>query len=277
MHKYVIYSFFIISFICLFFILKSNLSVSTMKYFPIDENAFFDNAKTNISLSPNEEIDWSIESTSSEDAYLRQDVSLLYENGKFKGVLNKWRQYVDHIELSKRFRQTDSGLLQAISFHHGEIHYPNDQISSIQKMTGNHLYFIKDGKTIHSFRNARDTNEKIWERNLNKITEQQLNNHWNRLINQLDIRINEYDRIPLAELVQYESKPLPGRTEAETKKIIGQLWEGVYKNYIVLLKEEENLQNEHYMPLILIAKNNDHLLIIFELNKKSQKLIQKIS
>src|SRR5690606_37843166 len=124
---------------------------------------------------------------------------------------------------------------------------------------------------------ARNANEKKWERNLNKITEQQLNNHWNRLINQLDIQINEYDRIPLAELVQYENKPLPGRTEAETKKIIGQLWEGLYKNYIVLLKEEENLKNEHYMPLILIAKNNDHLLIIFELNKKSQKLIQKIS
>lgn len=249
-----------------------------MKYFPPDDNVFFDNVETNINLVKNtDEIEWSVESTSSDVAYLRQDVSLLYENGKFKGVLNKWRQNVDHLDLSKRFYQANSSLLKAISFHHGEIHDPNDQISSIQKMTSNQLYFINDSNTIYSFHEPSNANEKKWERDLNKMTNQQLESHWNKLINQLDIAINDYDRIPLTELAQYENKPLPGRTEAETKKIIGQLWEGLYKNYILLLKEEENLQDKHYMPLILLAKNNDHLLVIFELNNKNQKLIQKIA
>ncbi|MEI3611707.1 hypothetical protein [Pseudogracilibacillus sp. SO30301A] len=278
MHKYIIYSCFIISFIGLFFILKGNFSVTTMKYFPLDDNVFFDNAETNINfLKSTDEIEWSVESTSSDVAYLRQDVSLLYENGKFKGVLNKWRQNVDHLDLSKHFIQSNSSLLQAISFHHGEIHYPNDQISSIQKMTSNQLYFIRDSNTIYSFHEPSNANERKWERDLNKMTHQQLDNHWTKLINQLDIAIKEYDSIPLTELAQYENKPLPGRTEAETKKIIGQLWEGLYKNYILLLKEEKNRQDEHYMPLILLAKNNDHLLVIFELNNKNQKLIQQIS
>lgn len=278
MYKYLIYSCFIISSICLFFILKSNLTVTTMKYFPPDDNVFFDNAETNINLLKNtDEIEWSVESTSSDVAYLRQDVSLLYENGKFKGVLNKWRQNVDHLDLSKRFYQANSSLLKAISFHHGEIHNPNDQISSIQKMTSDQLYFINDRNTIYSFHEPSNADEKKWESDLNKMTDQQLENHWNKLINQLDIAINEYDRIPLTELAQYENKPLPGRTEAETKKIIGQLWEGLYKNYILLLKEKENLQDKHYMPLILLAKNNDHLLVIFELNNTNQKLIQKIA
>lgn len=249
-----------------------------MKYFPIDENVFFDHAETNIDfLRSTDEIEWSVESTSSKAAYLRQDISLLYENGKFKGVLTKWRQNIDHLDLNKTFTQSNNSLLKAISFHHGEIHYPNDQISSIQQMTNNQLYFMKDNNTIYSFHEPSNANEENWKRDLDEIMDQQLNNHWNKLINELDIAINEYDRIPLTELAKYENKPLPRRTEAESKKIIGQLWEGLYKNYILLLQEEENLKEKHYMPLILLAKNNDHLLIIFELNKTNLKLIQKIS
>lgn len=278
MHKYIVVIFFIISFFCVFYLLKNKLVTTTMQYFPIDETTSFEDAKTDLAIEPtNNDIQWAIDSTSSEVAYLRQDVSLLYENGKFKGVQSKWRQHLDHLHLSKQFKQTHSSFLQAISFHHGEIHYPEDQIFSIQKMTSNQLYFIYDDKTVHAFHTPSNSFEKKWQRKLSKMTKQQLMYHWNGLIDDLNVPEEEYDCFPLTELVQYEHETLPGRTRNETSKIIGQLWEGLYKNYIVLLTDKKNQGTSHYVPLIMISKNNDHLLILFELNQNKQKLIQKIS
>lgn len=277
MHKYVVIVVFIISFFSLFYIFKSKLSIATMQYFPIDEQVFFDDSVTDITIISNDaEIEWSISSTSSEIAYLRQDVSLLFENGKFKGIQSMWKQHLDHLELQRRFKQQNSSLLQAISFHHGEIHYPDEQISSIQKMTSDHLYFIKDDGKIHAFRKPSNTLEKNWKIKLNEMTEQQLFYHWNMLINHFNIQEDEYDSFPLTKLIEYEEATLPNRSKKETEKIIGQLWEGLYKNYIVLLKEKENEQNSHYVPLIMIAKDNSHLLVIYELNNQKQKLIQRL-
>lgn len=278
MHKYVVITFFLISFFCFFYIVKSKISIVTMQYFPIDTQVSFDQAKTDIIIvTEDEEIEWSTSSTSSEIAYLRQDVSLLYENGKFKGVQSMWKQHLDQLALQKRFKQTNSSLLQAISFHHGEIHYPDNQILSIQKMTSDQLYFIKDKEKIHAFRQPSNTFEENWKIKLKEITNHQLIYHWNTLINHFNIIEDEYDSFPLTELVQYEEINLPGRSKNETDQIIGQIWEGLYKNYIILLKEKENHQHNHYIPLVMIAKDNSHLVIVFELNNQKQQLIQRLS
>jgi len=277
MHKYFVIAFFLLTFIGLFYLLKEDATKPAVKYFPLDENVTFHKAETDLNVLPkNHEIEWAIESTSSETAYLRQDISLLYENGKFKGVQSKWRQHLNHLELNERFYQPKNSLLQAISFHHGEIHYPDDQIYSIQKMTSNQLYFVMENGKIHAFRESSNPFERAWEKKLNRMTDERLTNHWNELIDHFDIDIEGYDSFPLTDLVKYENKNLPGRNEKETMKVIGQLWEGLYKNYIILLADENNVHASHYVPLILVAKNNDHLLVFFELNNKKQKLIQKL-
>jgi len=277
MQKYLIISFFIVSLFCVIYLFKSKFVTTTMQYFPIDEHAIFDDAHTELSFSPEKQkVEWMIHSMSSESAYLRQDISLLYENGKFKGVQNKWEQNQMQLLLSQSYAQKNSSLLQTISFHHGEFHRSTDKINSIQQMTSDQLYFINEINQ-HSFHFPSSSFEKKWERKLNEITEQQLKYHWNNLIKHFDINEHNYNSVPLTELVQYEHTVLPGRTKEETKKIIGQLWEGIYKNYIVLLHDKENQQSTHYIPLILLHKTDDHLLIVFELNHKKQKLIQKIS
>ncbi|MFD2133549.1 hypothetical protein ACFSKI_20230 [Pseudogracilibacillus auburnensis] len=276
MQKYFVISLLIISFILLVYIVKGKFVTTTMQYFPIDEQAFFEQANTSISPSENEgTLIWSVESTSNEEAYLRQDVSLLYENGKFKGVLSKWREQVAHLESKKDFPQKNSSFLQAISFHHGEIHHNEDKINSIQQMSTNELYYIHDGEKVHTYHTPETEYEKKWAKKLNEITKQQLLYNWNKLMNDLHIDQQAYTLIPLTELAEYEKKNLPGRSEEETKQIIGQLWEGLYKNYIVLLADDSN-DTPHYVPLIMIAKDNSHLLVIFELNNKKQKLIQQL-
>lgn len=269
---------FILSFFFIVFTLKSKSTLTTVKYFPIDKHASIEKAKTNLMIQPeNREITWHVESTSVDPAYLRQDISLLYENGKFKGVQSKWRQHIDQIQLSEQFKQINSGLIQTISFHHGEFHYSNDQITSIQKMTAKQLYVTVDNSILHSFQRPRNIQEKKWQTKLNNFTNQQLKVHWKSLIKELNIPVDNYTSFPLTDLIRFEQENLPNQTVEETQKIIGQLWEGLYKNYVLLLKNQDNQQSFHYIPLILIDKDNEHLLVIFELNGKAQKLIQKIS
>src|SRR5690625_6444376 len=70
-------------------------------------------------------------------------------------------QIAQHLAYTTLFR---SSLLQAISFHHGEIHYPNNQINSIQKMTSNKLYTITDhNKNLHTFQKPSTAFEKQME------------------------------------------------------------------------------------------------------------------
>lgn len=265
-------------FIFTIYILQEKSVITTMKYFPIDDQVIFKHAASHISFIEKDNIiEWSVESTSSEEVYLRQDVSLLYENGKFKGVLSKWREQIAQLHLLKRFSQNNNSLLQVISFHHGEIHYPNNRIHSTQKMTSSNLYYVRDEDMTFSFQTPSTQVETYWKEKLNTWTEKQLFRHWNHLIEDLHINHHHYLLIPLTEISTYEDNSLPHFTEAETKKIIGQLWEGLYKNYIVLLANDEMNDTPHYIPLIMLAKDSSHLLIIFELNGQSQKLMQRIS
>src|SRR5690625_5225633 len=110
MRKYLVISYFIISLFCVVYLLKSKLVTTTMQYFPIDEHVMFDDARTDLTYSYDEtEVHWTIDSKSSESAYLRQDISLLFENGKFKGVQNKWEQHKQKLSLTQKFKQKNNG------------------------------------------------------------------------------------------------------------------------------------------------------------------------
>src|SRR5690625_7553441 len=95
MQKYMIITFTLITIFLLIYIIRDKLATETMQYFPIADNAQIDIASTKISYcEKTDKLCWQVQSSSSVEAYLRQDVSLLYENGKFKAVLNKWKQQV---------------------------------------------------------------------------------------------------------------------------------------------------------------------------------------
>ena len=251
--------------------------ITTMKYFPIDESHYFAKAATYIlylQSDENHNVQWITESKSNKNSYLRQDISLLYENGKFKGIQNKWEQNVTEILLQQSYKQTKSSLLQTISFHHGEIHYKDESIKSIQKMTNDHLYFVNSDEEITTFHTPSTKTDKKWAKTLNHITKKHLVNDWNDIIEHYGIQRKNYVEIPLTALFQFDEQPITGLSMKETDQIIGQLWEGIYENYVTLLTDNSK-QHAHSVPLILMAKDNSHLLVLFQLNDEKFKLIQK--
>lgn len=114
-------------------------SEETIKFFPLDPSVEFTSADTHLSLveqTGNDQylMKWETESQLSKPAYLRQDVSLLYMDGKLKGVKGLWKQEEQNIVLQLEFEESDSTHFEAVTFHYGEIHNDKDNdIKSVQK------------------------------------------------------------------------------------------------------------------------------------------------
>ncbi|CDO01893.1 hypothetical protein BN988_00345 [Oceanobacillus picturae] len=258
-------------------------TLPAITYFPITEDQRFEKVQTDISLfsengNDSYEIIWSATSVSDAPTYLRQDASLLFDNGRLRGLRSIWKQDTDSIIMKERLFHEDSSLFQAITFHHGEIHKQDKSIHSMQQITADQLYVIDSPTTaLESFKKPQNNYEVEWKNLLEKTTRQQLLYHWNQLFTHFDIDSSNYLSVPLTSLATYQTKPLPSLTQQETDKIMGQLWEGLYKNYIVPATTKNNKKPTSYIPIILFSKDQDHLLVLFELNGRKNQLIQKYS
>lgn len=249
--------------ILLFVIFQVNQRVETaIQYFPPDDVSLIDNAETSLDKQDHT-VTWEVISSSNNLAYLRQDVSLLYVNGQFKGVLNQWKQDEENINMEQTFEIKHDALLQSISFHYGELHNHSDDITSIQKMTTADLHLFPD--------------EPKKARTSLSLIDEQLQDHWKKLMKHYELTPTDYEVIPLINLIQYEEAALQGQTMEATDKVVGQLWEGLYKNYIVPLSTYEDKIPIHWMPVVLIAKDNSHLIVLFEIEGKKHLLKQNIT
>lgn len=281
MKKYLAIIIFSILSISMFFLYQAKLSsIPSISYFPLDEETGFSKAKTSLELNAGKNqkeyrIAWNAQSQSDKNMYLRQDVSLLFSNGKLLGAQSKWHEDVSTIQLNKTVQAQGTRFLQSLSYHHGELHYPDGSIKSIQKMTSNELFVVANHSSgIHSFHQPKTNKELKWGNDLTGKTSQTLLYHWNKLLNHYQIDKQDYLVVPLTALNGYNNEPLPSLSQVATNQIIGQLWEGLYKNYVVpITYEKEHVSS--YVPLILFGKDKKHLLVLFEINGKKQRLIQQ--
>lgn len=259
----ILYSLMTCIIISLFFI--QSKAIPAITYFPIDKQINFSRATTALNtnkIKNKNVIIWTVNSISDRSLYLRQDISLLYENGFFKGILSKWTQNTDQVELKNTFQfGSDTSLFQAISYHHGEIHLDNGQIKAIQTMSIDELF---------SPINPTDIDFNTQKNKINK----EIHAHWNTVIHDLGIQPNMYIAIPLTHLNQFDMKNIPSLTQDQTDKVIGQLWEGLYKNYIIPIISDKSNQIPHVVPLVLFDKKRSHLIVLYELNGKVDKLYQ---
>src|SRR5699024_8514920 len=88
------------------------------------------------------QLQWEYYSTTSQPAYLRKDVSLLFENGQLVDIQSKEKNKKKHIENEKVYDGEDSGKHEVITFHYAETHYPKDVFKSKRVMTDDYLYII---------------------------------------------------------------------------------------------------------------------------------------
>ncbi|KHF31170.1 hypothetical protein LR68_00118 [Anoxybacillus sp. BCO1] len=78
---------------------------------------------------------------------------------------------------------------------------------------------------------------------------------------------NDYYHLYLTELVQYNEQPFMDLTTNETETMIGNLWEGLYKNYFLGIKKQNGSMESPIgstVPLILIKKDYSQLFVVTE-------------
>jgi hypothetical protein len=256
-------------------------------FFPINENVSYESATTILMLEPEKkndhyEVNWKVSSKLDTPAYLRQDVGFLYMNGRLKGVMNEWEQDTDQIVEESIIKGKESSLLQAVSFHYSEIHESDTEFTSAQKMSEDTLYVIDSNfSPLNAFRKPGTDAEKEWKDILDKVTSQQLDYLWEKAISTMDIPVEEYTSIPLTGLPMLNSSPLEGFTRQEWDRLIGNLWEGLYKNYYLGIKKEDGSvvdSIDSAIPLILVKKDKKEVLVLLiDQNGEPSLLRQLIS
>jgi len=261
-------------------LLFNQRSIQTITFFPIDEDTAFDQATTSLSLEAHEQdkpLKWKTHSKSDRISYLRQDVSLLFGNGKLKGVKSQWVDHADIINMEERLTSNKNILWEAISFHYGELQNAGTDITSVQDMSYDYLYIIpSSNRGLIAFQKPLVPYKQRAQKDIDLMVKGNLLNHWHKLATHFNVSLENYQLIPFTNLFKYSHTPLPNMTTSETNRIIGQLWEGVYKNYIVTATKTKNMQLTGLEPIVLLDKNQTHILVLFELNNKKDMLIQRI-
>ncbi|WP_165445021.1 hypothetical protein [Gracilibacillus phocaeensis] len=251
-------------------LIQHDKSQETLQYFPPDQTVQFTEAVTMLDLlspAPNKgyQIQWAATSSTNQSVYLRQDISLLFQDGLLKGVKSLWKESVADLALEKTFQESGNHLFQAVSYHHGEVHYPEDQIRSIQQMSKDNLYIFTDSEAWEETGKEEQTK---W----NQAIYQQLDHTWQQWMSDHQLDSNRYEQIPLSDILQFQQHPISGFTQAETDQIIGQLWEGLYRNYLIPLIDKKEF-SEVTMPLLLISKAGDHLLVLYNIDDQQGDIL----
>jgi hypothetical protein len=281
---------FIVIFICgvLYFLFQQKEEVrESIIYFPIDRQVQFQQASTKLSLLDQHDEDeyavkWNVQSKLDRTAYLRQDISLLFEDGILISTLSKWKENIQTIKMKKMMNGEDSSYYEAISFHHGELHYPDDIIKSSQRMSFDYLYVIDSPMSpLESFKIPKTSFELEWKAILNNTRNQQLQYIWSNLIQHYNISTKNYYFIALTSVPAYQDNTFPNLSYEQTEKAIGGLWEGLYKNYFLGIKNEDGTITSPIgssIPLILFSKDGSHFIILIEAkNGKKYQFIQQIT
>jgi uncharacterized membrane-anchored protein len=252
---------------------QKDSTIESIIYFPIDPSISFKGASTTLNLIEQVDEDeyklkWLARSEVNKPVYLRQDISLLFEDGRLKDIMSKWEEDTAVISQEKEISSEDSGHFESISFHHAEVHYANDIIKSAQKMSYDDLYVIASPlHPLESFKIPSTEKEKDDQTVLDHATNQQLHHIWEGLIKYYNIPVENYLYFPLTKIHFYNEHLFPNMDKTETDAAIGGLWEGLYKNYFlgINVSEEKSISPiGSSLPLVLISKDSTHIIILTE-------------
>ncbi len=265
----------------------SNKVVESIIFFPIDPTVEMKIAKTDLVLLNDKDkekyiVNWEVQSQTSDSVYLRQDISLLFEDGRLKAILSDWKGNSSELTQYATYSGKDSSRFLALTFHHGEIHHSDETITSTHKMSKDHLYIIDSSfSTLQSFKEVKSEEQKEWKEILDKVTTKQLEYYWEKAIDFFDIPVHNYDFYSLEEIIDSQESGLLGIDKVRSKIIIGKLWESLYKEYFLGIKTTAGTTIppiDSSLPLILIAKDYSHLFILIETREgESIKLSQNLA
>ncbi|WP_416728973.1 hypothetical protein [Fictibacillus sp. JL2B1089] len=257
----------------------------SITFFPLDNTFSFKEAETKLSFlngtSSNYDLLWKVNSVTSERVYLRQDMAMIFENGRLNNKMTEWKTSADAIDLEKDVLSSIPGLWEAISYHQGEIHLSEEKYRSVQRMSNDYLYAAKLGQSFSGFKIPKDNTERKAQNELDEKTNKYLQQTLIQTTNFYQIDLDEYNVISLESLTDFNNKPLSGFSLSKSQEIIGKLWEGLYKNYFLGITTKNGQRISPIgssMPFILISKDKKYLFVLFQTtNGENIQLIQYIS
>lgn len=255
-----------------FYLFFSKQSEETIIFFPIDPVLYFEDASTHLVPATQSgknpyTIQWKVESTLNEPAYLRQDISLLYKNGQLEAVLNKWKQHTQTIRQSKKIKENESARYDALSFHYAEIHRNEQTFTSVQQMSKARLYAFTT-PAFEAFQKPVSELQKQWKNSLDSYTTAKINSSLNKALIHFQLNKKQYQIVSLTDLPTHVNKILKSFPKKKQEELIGKLWEGIYKNYLLgIRKDDGSLVDPEgsTIPLLLVANNQREILLLFTL------------
>ncbi|WP_071460125.1 hypothetical protein [Bacillus massilinigeriensis] len=245
----------------------------TFTFFPPDPAATYTSADTSLSLakisaSESYAVEWKAFSTLNQKAYLRQDISLLFKNGRLTDGMGKWKTNAETLYQLKNLKENENALYEAITFHYSEIHRNDDTISSAQKLTNDTLYvLISPSTNAIGFQTPSSAEEKEWQSILNRAVGLVSSSTVRKAAASLNIEPQNYESIALTGLPAYRDQTFPGLNKRQTRDAIGRLWEGIYKNYYLGIKKQNGTIVSPVgstVPIILLSKTGNVLYLVFE-------------
>ncbi|MBM7646363.1 hypothetical protein JOD45_002591 [Scopulibacillus daqui] len=261
---------FLVAFLLYYFTRHSDLEES-ITYFPEDSELSYIYNKTTLTIEPQNQskpfkILWQTGSKTNQKVYLREDVSLLFKNGRLASILSKWRKNAQTIHQEKTLSFHDSGHFEAITIHHAEKHTNQNVYTGKDIMSYDQRYVMAPKNQPISFFKVPVTPEELgWYHVLDSAVKQDQQEILEEASKQFHIHLASYYIFPLTYLHIYNQNTLPGLDKKTSHRAVSQLWEGLYKNYILGIKLKEN-QTENpigsSVPFILYDKNSTHFLII---------------
>ncbi|RFU65702.1 hypothetical protein [Peribacillus glennii] len=254
----------------------------TIIFFPLDPSLQFDIASTALETKQGNgsySISWSELSVLNTQAYLRQDISLLYKNGKLVSVLKDWKQNSQSITQAERLPIEESSMFQAVTFHYAEVHPSESEIYSAQSLTGDQLYVIRSPySTFQSFKHPTSAEQKEWKLVLDQTANSVITESLNQAVSAFAIDRNRYSVAALTDLKSKQGNLLTGYTESKQNEIIGKLWEGLYRNYVLGIKHDNGNELSPLgssVPLLLVAQDKKELLVVFSASDGSPVMLRQ--
>ncbi|MGE7759261.1 hypothetical protein [Peribacillus sp. NPDC097895] len=243
----------------------------TIIYFPIDSSLHFDHASTHLIPKGTGDstytITWKVNSALDQPAYLRQDVSLLYKNGKLTGALKNWRQNKQELSQKAKSKESESGRYEAVTFHYAEVH-PSDTIfTSAQQLSKDKLYIVTT-PSFQYFHRPLSEEHNQWKKTLDSLTDQTVQNGLEKADQAFHINLDQYKIISLTDLPSKKNQWLSAFPQFKREEVVGKLWEGLYKNYVLGIKKEDGSTMSSQgstIPQLLLAKNQSEILVMFTL------------
>ncbi|MCQ2008411.1 MAG: hypothetical protein ABF629_08310 [Sporolactobacillus sp.] len=247
----------------------------TITYFPDNPRISFVTAATHLEFIPeNQLLRMRTASETKERNDLMQDFSLLYRNNQLVAIVNRWQKNVRQLSSSKELDMLP-GFYVGLTVHQAEQHI-DQSIFGKEQLSQDYLMAIKTNGSFHLYREPRTPEEanrlSKYTRELGVSREQMLR----RAAAQYGFQVSDYRVIPLDALTGDSLTHIFPFGKEKAERITGQLWEGLYKNYvrgIQLTQTQAESPLGSTMPLLLVAQ--DHMLIIFETANQQIMLLKQ--